>query len=175
MSSATQLSESAAFDETWDVIVVGFGFAGGAAAIAAHDAGARVLLIEKMPDPGGISICSGGGVRAILDYEPGLAYLKATSGGDVPGDVLATIARGMTELEPYFQDLAKVNGAQIVMRQRGGNYPFEGHDALGMLEVASIPDFDAAKEYPQCAAARWARMSSNCWKTISATATSKCA
>jgi succinate dehydrogenase/fumarate reductase flavoprotein subunit len=145
MSDQRQL----AFDEQWDVIVVGFGFAGGAAAIAAHDAGAKVLLIEKMPDPGGISICSGGGVRAILDYEPGLAYLKATSGGDVPDDVLATMARGMTELEPYFRKLAEVNGAEIVMRQRGGNYPFPGHDALGMLEVATIPGFDAVRDYPQ--------------------------
>ena len=33
-------------DETFDVIVAGFGFAGAAAAIAAADAGARVLLLE---------------------------------------------------------------------------------------------------------------------------------
>jgi len=29
----------------FDVIVVGYGFAGGAAAIAAHDAGSRVLIV----------------------------------------------------------------------------------------------------------------------------------
>jgi succinate dehydrogenase/fumarate reductase flavoprotein subunit len=146
--SATQLQD-ASFDEEWDVIVVGFGFAGGAAAIAAHDAGARVLLIEKMPDPGGISICSGGGIRTITDFEPGLAYLKQTAGGDIPDDVLETIARGMTTLEPYFRKLAEVNDAEITLRNRGGNYPFRGHDALGMLEVASIPGFNAAVEYPQ--------------------------
>src|SRR5918999_5405551 len=39
-----------------DVVVVGFGAAGGISAITAHDAGAKVLLIEKMPHPGGISI-----------------------------------------------------------------------------------------------------------------------
>ena len=39
-----------------DVVVVGYGYAGAVAAIEAHDAGADVLLIEKMPDPGGISI-----------------------------------------------------------------------------------------------------------------------
>ena len=48
----------------YDVIVVGFGYAGGIAAIAAHDAGARVLLLEKQPAPGGISVCSAGGVRS---------------------------------------------------------------------------------------------------------------
>ena len=35
------------FDETYDVVVVGFGLAGGIAAITAADAGAKVLLIEK--------------------------------------------------------------------------------------------------------------------------------
>lgn len=48
------------FHETFDVVVVGFGFGGAAAAIEAHDHGARVLLIDKMPHPGGISICAGG-------------------------------------------------------------------------------------------------------------------
>ena len=33
------------FDEEFDVVVVGFGFAGGVSAIEAHDAGAKVLLI----------------------------------------------------------------------------------------------------------------------------------
>ena len=35
------------FDEEFDVVVVGFGYAGGAAAIAACDGGAKTLLIEK--------------------------------------------------------------------------------------------------------------------------------
>lgn len=136
------------FDEVWDVLVVGFGFAGGASAIAAHDAGARVLLIEKMPDPGGISICAGGGIRSITDYARGREYLRHTVGPDVPDDVLDAIATGMTRLESYFRRLATVNGAEIVLRDRGGNYPFPGHDALGIVEVASIPNFDARKEYP---------------------------
>ncbi|MBU2285658.1 MAG: FAD-dependent oxidoreductase [Gammaproteobacteria bacterium] len=40
--------------ESTDVIVIGYGFAGGASAIAAADAGAQVLLLEKMAVPGGI-------------------------------------------------------------------------------------------------------------------------
>ena len=46
------------FDETYDVIVVGYGFAGATAAIEAARAGAKVLVLEKAPDPGGISILS---------------------------------------------------------------------------------------------------------------------
>lgn len=73
------------FDADYDVVVAGFGFAGAAAALAAHDAGARVLVVEKMPDPGGISICAGGGVRVVLEREGGRAYLRQSVGEDVPG------------------------------------------------------------------------------------------
>ena len=65
------------FDEGFDVVVVGYGFAGAAAAIEASDRGARVLLIEKMADPGGISICAGGGVRIARNADDVFAYLKA--------------------------------------------------------------------------------------------------
>ena len=70
--------------ETFDVVVAGFGFAGGAAAIAAHDVGARVLLLEKQPTAGGISVCSAGGVRCTDRPEDALAYLLATNGGTTP-------------------------------------------------------------------------------------------
>ena len=46
------------FDESFDVIVAGFGLAGGIAALNAAQAGARTLLIEKSSVPGGLSICS---------------------------------------------------------------------------------------------------------------------
>ena len=48
------------WDETWDVIIVGSGYAGLAAAIEARHAGAKVLLIEKMEAFGGNSSLSTG-------------------------------------------------------------------------------------------------------------------
>ena len=72
------MTTSSPWDEETDVIVVGGGYAGATAAIAAHDAGADVALLEKMPDPGGISICSGGGLRIAYDAEAALQYLQAT-------------------------------------------------------------------------------------------------
>ena len=48
------------WDATYDVIVVGSGFAGLAAAIEAKKAGANVIVLEKMATPGGNSIINGG-------------------------------------------------------------------------------------------------------------------
>lgn len=52
------------WDEEADVVVVGSGFAGLAAAIEAKNAGASVKVIEKMEMPGGNSIINGGDFAA---------------------------------------------------------------------------------------------------------------
>lgn len=56
--------------EIWDfecgILVIGSGAAGLAAAIAAHDAGARVLVIEKDRHVGGNTIISGGAVNSVI-------------------------------------------------------------------------------------------------------------
>src|ERR1044071_5958039 len=46
--------------EAYDVVVVGFGIAGGCAALEAARAGARVLLLERAAVHGGTSAMSGG-------------------------------------------------------------------------------------------------------------------
>src|SRR6187401_2281939 len=45
---------------TYDVVVVGFGIAGGCAALEAARAGAKVLLLERAAVHGGTSAMSGG-------------------------------------------------------------------------------------------------------------------
>jgi NADPH-dependent 2,4-dienoyl-CoA reductase/sulfur reductase-like enzyme len=54
------------WDETYDVVVIGSGFAGLAAAIEARNAGATVVVIDKMPVHGGNSIINGGDFCAQL-------------------------------------------------------------------------------------------------------------
>jgi succinate dehydrogenase/fumarate reductase flavoprotein subunit len=134
--------------ESFDVIVVGFGYAGAVAAIAAHDAGARVLILEKRDDPGGISVCSAGGIRCGKDVSQMLAYLVATNGGTTPESVLATLASGMAELPRFIGGLAEAVGATATVRDAVGNYPFLGHDCFAFVNIDAVPGFDAEREFP---------------------------
>ena len=60
--------EKAADEElSADVVIVGAGGAGMAAAVQAHQNGATVLVIEKMPKVGGNSILAGGALNAVDD------------------------------------------------------------------------------------------------------------
>jgi len=131
-----------------DVVVVGYGYAGAVAALEAREAGVDVLLIEKMPDPGGISITSGGNVRTVENIEDGLAYLRATNAGTTPDSVLHAFAAGMQQMPAYFKKLCAVNGATVDQRQHEGNYPFPGTQTFGYVSVAHVPDFDPAATYP---------------------------
>ncbi len=71
------------FDEAYDVVVVGTGFAGLSAAIEAREAGCSVLVIEKMRVPGGNSAISGG-MFAVVG-----SPLQAAAGVQDSPDVLA--------------------------------------------------------------------------------------
>jgi glycine/D-amino acid oxidase-like deaminating enzyme len=134
--------------ETFDVIVVGFGYAGGVAAIAAHDAGARVLLIEKQPEPGGISVCSAGGVRCSDRPDDALEYLLATNAGTTPEPVMRVLAEGMADLPRFVGGLADAVGATASVQPAAGNYPFPGADAFAFVNIDALPGFDAARAYP---------------------------
>ncbi len=136
------------FDEATDVVVVGFGFAGAVAALTAARAGSNVVLLEKAPHPGGISICSQGAVCCTREPASAFEYLKATNAGRVPDSVVRALADGMAQCEAYVRELATIADATVTSRERGGNYPFSHRDAFHYTTVESIPGFDAATIYP---------------------------
>lgn len=150
------------FDESFDVVVVGFGLAGGIAAITSAATGAKTLLIEKSSVPGGLSICSYGAVRSARDADAAFAYLKATNGGRTPDDVLRALARGMSGLEACVRELGRINHAVIrtsieeaaakgddpYRRRVSGNYPFPGTDTFYHTTVVDVPGFDPVRDYP---------------------------
>ncbi|EKF18851.1 FAD-dependent oxidoreductase [Nitratireductor pacificus] len=132
----------------YDVIVVGYGYAGAFAAIAAADSGARVLLLEKAAQPGGISICSAGGLRTAEDAGKAFAYLQATCGGKTPDPVLRQLAEGMAGVAARLSALAQGTGARVENRHSPANYPFPGGGTFGFAYVESIEGFDPAAAWP---------------------------
>lgn len=76
------------WDETVDVLVVGTGFAGLAAACQAAELGAKVLVLEKMRTPGGNSIINGG-----IFGVPGTPMQKVMGIEDSPELLAADILR----------------------------------------------------------------------------------
>jgi len=73
-----------------DIVIIGAGATGFTAAITAHDAGAKVIIIEKQPITGGNSMLSAGGMNAAntnvqakkgIKDSPELMYKDTMSGG----------------------------------------------------------------------------------------------
>ena len=61
---AAAFGSAQAANQTADVVVIGAGGAGMAAAVTAHDLGAKVVILEKMAFPGGNTIRATGGISA---------------------------------------------------------------------------------------------------------------
>jgi succinate dehydrogenase/fumarate reductase flavoprotein subunit len=159
--SGLTLAKIPKFDAVFDVIVVGYGFAGGVAAIWAADGGAKVLLAEKAEQPGGISICSGGTMRSAHSADDAFAYLKATNGGRTPDDVIWEIAKGMAGMEAQMRQLASICNGEITIRDKTGNYPFPGTDTFYHTSITKIPGYEEMGDaYPHV----MARPSANGWR-----------
>jgi succinate dehydrogenase/fumarate reductase flavoprotein subunit len=82
--------------ESWDVVVVGFGIAGGCAALEAARAGARVLLLERAAVHGGTSAMSGGHFY----LGGGTAVQEATGQKDSPDEMYEYLLAVSRDPEP---------------------------------------------------------------------------
>ncbi|WP_324784365.1 FAD-dependent oxidoreductase [Streptomyces sp. H51] len=104
------------YDDEADVLVVGFGCAGAAAAFEAASAGAEVLVLERAGGPGGSSALSGGElylgggtpVQAACGFEDTVedmfAYLSAALGPHADEEKLRAYCEGSTEHFQWFVD-----------------------------------------------------------------------
>lgn len=106
-------ADTIAWDLTYDVVVAGYGAAGATSAIAASDAGASVLLLEKAPkgEEGGNSKFAGQDVMGPTNYEEGLAYYKALRGmftASTSDSMLETFVEECVANPQYLQDLGAV-------------------------------------------------------------------
>ena len=116
-----------------DIVVVGYGGAGSTAAIAAHDAGHSVLVLEKAPFGGGNTGCCGGGMRVPRDASRALEYYRALTQGTVEDESLQAMAAAIHALPARMESW----GAELEWIKRGLDYPnLPGAETFG--EVVSI-------------------------------------
>jgi FAD binding domain len=87
-----------------DVVIAGYGPAGAAAAIAAHDAGCRVLVLESTERGGGNTRYSGGFLFDVPD-EAVVAHLDALCFGRTDRQVLEAYAAGLHDLDGWLRSL----------------------------------------------------------------------
>src|SRR5690242_12642243 len=92
-----------------DVAVLGFGGAGATAGIEAHDAGASVIILEKMESGGGTTQESSGNIRVITDHGKAANHYCQLTLGTTPLEVMRVFTRGISEIPKWIESL----GAQI--------------------------------------------------------------
>lgn len=128
----------AEWDETFDVVVVGGGFAGMAAAYAAVENGATTVLVEKLSTTGGNSAINGGQYASYtskrakelqekFDLVPDTAekHIEDTlKGGDEMGNPV--LVETMVHAAPVYFNLLLDNGLKTrdVLARPGGHYGY---------------------------------------------------
>jgi succinate dehydrogenase/fumarate reductase flavoprotein subunit len=124
-----------------DLIVVGHGAAGVAAALTAARRGARVALIEKQPGNALYSSTrmSGGLIMGANDIETATTYLDACSGGMIPIEISRVWAERAVICQRWMRD----HGIESI-NMAGGWYPklpgFEAIEVYAPLARGIDPD-----------------------------------
>ena len=124
------------WDNEADIVIVGFGGAGAAAAITAHGAGANVLILEKAPEgeEGGNTRVSGQGYLSIDGIEKGIDFLNAMNGPfTVPQDMVRAWAEEMAKNNDWVSSI-------------GGDPQEHQHQPLG-IEFPELPGSDCVHKF----------------------------
>jgi succinate dehydrogenase/fumarate reductase flavoprotein subunit len=101
------------WNRSHDVVVVGFGGAGAAAAITAHDLGAEVVILEKMPQStaGGNTRVSGNVWFNPTSVETAALYLRSLAGEyPIPDSLVWTWAQETSRNTTWVQSLGVETG-----------------------------------------------------------------
>lgn len=137
-------------EKTADVIVVGAGGAGLAAAVSASQNGASVIVIEKMPSVGGNTIISGSGYNAVdpKRQEPlgikdsiELHYTQTYEGGDKLGnpDLIRTLVENAYPALEWLESLG-MEYTDNLITVLGGLFP-RGHKPVKPLGTGYIDTY----------------------------------
>jgi succinate dehydrogenase/fumarate reductase flavoprotein subunit len=107
-----------------DIVIVGFGGAGATAAMEAHDAGAKVLVLEKAPSnlPGGNTGCCAGYILPPSNAEDGFKYYKALGSGTVTDDeLIRTFVKALMGVPDWLKKLGVP--VEVIAPERPGAFP----------------------------------------------------
>lgn len=118
-----------------DVVVLGFGGAGAIAAIAAHDAGASVTIVEKRACGGGSSRLSSGGIF-IPGSQAFANYLDDIWQSKTPRHVIERFVEGALQIEQYCESI----GVEI------GRWPGNNQDMSASYPGLGRPSWPNARD-----------------------------
>ncbi|PWC11218.1 flavocytochrome c [Brenneria corticis] len=157
LSALTLVFSSAVHSESSDLVIIGAGGAGMSAAIEAHNQGAKVILLEKMPFAGGNTARAEGGLNAAgTDYQkakgindsPELFYQDTMKGGKQKNN--PALVKTLTEHAKDSVLFLKENGAELSEVSRAGgasvdriHRPEGGEPAGSYIAVALIKKIKA--------------------------------
>ncbi|MGW5641574.1 FAD-dependent oxidoreductase [Saccharopolyspora sp. NPDC003752] len=133
MDTVNQTSPRAAWNRQADVVVLGMGAAGCAAAIEAHDAGAEVVVLDKMPAgrEGGNTRVSGGAWFHNLDPSRAVVYLRSLCGGYPVPEPVAEVWAAETQRITSWMRQAVGASVDVVGDYRPEFPELDGSDSYG--------------------------------------------
>jgi succinate dehydrogenase/fumarate reductase flavoprotein subunit len=88
-----------------DVVVIGYGGAGAAAAITVHDAGSNVIILEKSATGGGNTRHAGGTLREYLNIDKAITFFSSVFPKDVSQDRIRTYVEESAKNPQWILDL----------------------------------------------------------------------
>jgi hypothetical protein len=144
-------AKTAGLPEKWDkevdVVVVGCGGAGITAAITAHDAGAKVMILEKAPEGGGNSRIGGGqfSYSTAEKKVDAAAYLYTACNGTTPKDVCQAWADEMVSNVEWLEKMGVT--ARLPRALTGADFKaFPGSDAIGTGMINTLVWYKAIEK-----------------------------
>jgi 3-oxosteroid 1-dehydrogenase len=146
------------WDETTDVVIVGYGGAGAVTAIEAADAGANVIVFEK--NPADRHFCNTNVAAGIFigptDVEKAFQYVKACIGDTVDDAMCHMWAEQTATNRDYLKKLAdSVGEPSDILRYGGAEFPdLPGADAISLWVLKSGPGAKIFEILDKCVKAR---------------------
>ncbi len=135
------LTKKTLWDLEADVVVIGFGAAGAVAAITAHDAGARVIILEKQEGqiPLTTSFMAGGIIICPSDIEGAKCYMESLYklSEDLywtDPDIIQVWAQYTVENKKWFESM----GGVLDFHRHGGQHKIPGAEAIDSYRVRGI-------------------------------------